>query len=87
MAILCSDGASVVIVTYIPFCADQLNLSCDPAVGIAVIDWKRERNVVIYPSEEFISNLREHLRDKQALNLYWSPAQEGLDSHMVSHCS
>jgi hypothetical protein len=68
VALLCSDGASVVIVTYIPFFADQFNLSCDLAVGIAVIDWKRARYVTIYIREGFILHLREYLSGKQELN-------------------
>lgn len=74
VALLCLDGASVVVVTYIPFFADQLNLFCDFAVGIAVIEWKRERYVTIYTSEEFIVNLREHLSDEQESNVCWSRA-------------
>jgi hypothetical protein len=48
------NGLDVEAWTYIPFFEGQLNLSGDPAVGIAAIERKRERNVVIYPMDEFM---------------------------------
>jgi hypothetical protein len=48
------NGLDVEASTYIPFFEGQLNLYGDPAVGTAAIEWKRERNVVIYPMDEFM---------------------------------
>lgn len=48
------NGLYVEAATYIPFFEGQLNLSGDPAIGIAAIEGKRERNVVIYPMDEFM---------------------------------
>jgi hypothetical protein len=48
------NGFDVEASTYVPFFEGQLNLSGNPAVGIAATEWKRERNVVRYPMDKFM---------------------------------